>query len=235
MEANSHVQSTVSAEQLSTDLQKAQARVVQLERIVQDGESRCRELQAELDKRSQASASETDAGARALIEKDQAIALFREEVAAQRLQVEDLQIKVKDLESAVKKEKVDPRIDEARYLAGDLGKSLAAVSSQLGALVEHVKLLHETLDKPGSGVPDKDATPAPAMVEIKPLPEPMPGEGGLPAEEMLKQSHTQIKQHAEPEGSGPLAEETASEQEGDSMADGSQKKGFFGKLFGKKK
>ena len=39
-------------------------------------------------------------------------------------------------------------VQEARYLVGDLDKSLSSVSSQLSALVQRVKRLHESLYKP---------------------------------------------------------------------------------------
>src|SRR6185503_15200562 len=42
---------------------------------------------------------------------------------------------------------LDPRVEEARYLAGDLDKSLASVSSQMAALVSRVKRLHDSLYK----------------------------------------------------------------------------------------
>jgi hypothetical protein len=138
----------------AAELQRATNRIAQLEKIVQDGEQRYRMVHAEVEKSRDAASMGSEEGAKVIAEKDMTIATLREELTAEKLKVGDLQKQMQDMKASTKARPapaaaaVSSNVSEARYLAGDLDKSLASVSSQLGALVQRVKRLHESLYKP---------------------------------------------------------------------------------------
>ncbi|HLY09975.1 MAG TPA: hypothetical protein VKW04_11780 [Planctomycetota bacterium] len=141
------------ADKRGAELQRAQNRIVQLEKIVQDGESRYRTLHTEIDRSREAASAGAGGNAKILAEKDGSIAALREELSAEKARVGELEKQLKDAKSSAASRPpsgtmpspVGGNISEARYLAGDLDKSLASVSSQLSALVQRVKRLHESL------------------------------------------------------------------------------------------
>jgi hypothetical protein len=183
----------------NAELHRAQSRIAQLEKICQDGEQRYRTLHQELEKSREAAEGGSGKGAKALAEKDETISSLNEDLTAERRKVGELQKQVQDLKTAAVKAPgasaasvpaamvAGGGMDEARYLARDLDKSLGSVSSQLSALVERVKRLHESLYKSGetSGVlptvkePVADAEPPP---DAEPEGPPAPAEPEFAAE-----------------------------------------------------
>jgi hypothetical protein len=173
VEASSKAQAGADTGQRNADLQRAQAKISQLEKIVQDGEQRYRTLHAEMEKSREAAEVGSDGGDKILAEKDETIASLNDDLSGERRKVGELQRQVKDLEASLQKAKAAPapapaaaapaggggggRVDEARYLVGDLDKSLTSISSQFSALVARVKRLHESLYK-------EDETPSPDVM-----------------------------------------------------------------------
>lgn len=164
------------AEKKGAELQRAQNRVVQLEKIVQDGESRYRSLHAEMEKSRDAASMGSEEGAKIIAEKDGTIDRLEGELSAERKKVGELERQLKEAKSSAASRPpsgtmASPmvgNVSEARYLAGDLDKSLASVSSQLSALVQRVKRLHESLLKTESSteLPSVEADlPSPAAAE----------------------------------------------------------------------
>jgi uncharacterized coiled-coil protein SlyX len=108
-------------------------------------------------------------GAKFLAEKDGTISELNEELATERMKAGEFKKQVQDLEKELQKAKSQPppgvqkvkgetkmrpasgggNMEEARFLAGDLDKSLASVSSQLAALTSRVKRLHDSLYRSG--------------------------------------------------------------------------------------
>jgi chromosome segregation ATPase len=178
-------QAKADFEKKVTELQRAQTRIGQLEKIVQDGESRYRTLHQELEKSHDAASMGTADGAKVIADKDMTISSLNDDLAAERKRSGELKKQVQDLEAAVQKAKSESgtrpaigggRVEEARYLAGDLDKSLASVSSQLAALVSRVQRLHESLYKTDDQTPESaqatgreqhqaEASPPPAEPE----------------------------------------------------------------------
>jgi chromosome segregation ATPase len=207
------------ADQKAHELQRAQTRIGQLEKIVQDGEQRYRMIHAEMEKSRDAAEMGGEGGAKVIADKDVTIAGLRDELTTEKRRVGDVQKQLQDLQASSKSEREAlkaqapaasaasaGRLDEARYLVGDLDKSLASVSSQLSALVSRVQRLTESLykttDEPSAeasmaakAASAESAAPAPAA----------PQEPESPAEP------------AAPEGAEALAE-AAAETPGDTEA-----------------
>jgi hypothetical protein len=86
-----------------------------------------------------------------MAEKDATISGLRGELSAEKSKVGEIQKQMQDLKASSQARPAPAapvssgNFSEARYLAGDLDKSLASVSSQLSALVQRVKRLHESL------------------------------------------------------------------------------------------
>jgi hypothetical protein len=144
------------ADKRAAELQRSQNRITQLEKIVQDGESRYRSLHSEMEKSRDAAAAGGGEQAKALAEKDETIDGLNTDLTAEKRKVGELERQLREAKSAastarppsgVRQSPLSGNVSEARYLAGDLDKSLASVSSQLAALVERVKRLHESLLK----------------------------------------------------------------------------------------
>ncbi|MBV8879579.1 MAG: hypothetical protein JO332_06445 [Planctomycetaceae bacterium] len=143
------------ADKKGAELQRSQNRIAQLEKIVQDGESRYRTLHAEMEKSRDAASMGGEESAKVLAEKDETIEGLRGELSAEKAKAGELEKQLKDAKagaaarppSGTMASPVAGNMSEARYLAGDLDKSLASVSSQLAALVQRVKRLHESLYK----------------------------------------------------------------------------------------
>ncbi|MFN3486125.1 MAG: hypothetical protein ACK44W_11670 [Planctomycetota bacterium] len=236
----------------SGELQRAQARIAQLEKIIQDGEQRFRMLQEQAEKAAREHAAQLEARGRTEGEL--------------RARIEDLE---RQLASAPKGESVAApqeaaRLGEARYLAADLDKSLASVGSALQALVERVRRLHESLNR-------AEAIAAPPATAVEPQPQPEPVADPIPAVSPPEASGEEgvAAMEIEPSGAAerdPLAEEARMEpvptpsEAGDSPLEAEAlsaetspgplpeereaesesepppaRKGLFGKLFGKKK
>jgi chromosome segregation ATPase len=147
-------------ERKAAELQRASNRIAQLEKIVQDGESRYRSLHVEMEKSREAASMGSEDGAKVIAEKDGSIASLNEDLITERKKVGELEKQLKDAKAAAAAAAARPasgtmpspamsgNVSEARYLVGDLDKSLSSVSSQLAALVQRVKRLHESLYKP---------------------------------------------------------------------------------------
>ncbi|HZE98432.1 MAG TPA: hypothetical protein VE981_15475 [Planctomycetota bacterium] len=139
------------AEARAAELQRAQNRISQLEKIVQDGEQRYRSIHTEMDRSRDAASMGNEEGAKVIAEKDRTIEGLRDELSAERRKAGELEKQLKDVKSARPPSGTfaapsgGSNVSEARYLAGDLDKSLSSVSSQLAALVARVKRLHESL------------------------------------------------------------------------------------------
>jgi chromosome segregation ATPase len=201
-------------EKRSSEANRAQSRISQLEKIVQDGEQRYRTLHQEMEKSREAAQMGAPDGAKVLAEKDETISGLNEDLAAERKKVGELQKQVQDLKAAPKaKGGAAPapaaalvaggNVDEARYLARDLDKSLGSVSSQLSALVERVKRLHESLYRSGESSAEMPSVTAP-IAQRAPVPEPEPE-----AEEPTSQPEAAADAPAEFEGAEALAEAAA--------------------------
>jgi len=115
-----------------------------------------------------------------IAQKDGTIVQLREELTAEKNRVGDLERQLKEAKSAPSRppsgtmaSPVSGNVSEARYLAGDLDKSLMSVSSQLSTLVQRVKRLHESLYKSeGSSavLPSVEADlPSPPAAEPEPV------------------------------------------------------------------
>lgn len=223
------------AERSLADLSKAQSRISQLEKIVQDGEQRYRTLHQEMEKSREAAQMGTEDGAKVIAEKDETISSLNEELTAERRKVGELQKQVKDAEAAAARAKSESgarpavavaggsgAVNEARYLAGDLDKSLASVSSQLAALVSRVKRLHESLYKTGETTPEEaQATGTEAAAEETPAAEPEAEAAPQPEAEASaapQEPDYPAEQPAESEGAEALAE-AAAETPGDSTTE----------------
>ena len=171
-------------EKKTSEANRAQSRISQLEKIVQDGEQRYRTLHQEMDKSREAAQMGSEDGAKVLAEKDETISGLNEDLATERKKVAELQKQISDLKTAGTKVTGAPasapagapgaagsNVDEARYLARDLDKSLGSVSSQLSALVERVKRLHESLYRSGESSAEMPSVQAP-VAHSAPEPEP---------------------------------------------------------------
>jgi len=145
-------------EKKSAELQRASNRIIQLEKIVQDGESRYRSMHTEMEKSRDAASMGSGESAKVIAEKDGTIDQLRDELSGEKARVGELEKQLKEAKAAkaaaasrtpsgTMAAPAFDNVSEARYLAGDLDKSLASVSSQLTALVERVKRLHESLYK----------------------------------------------------------------------------------------
>jgi len=143
------------ADKRAAEVQRAANRIAQLEKIVQDGESRYRSMHAEMEKSRDAMNMGSGESAKVLAGKDGTIDGLRDELTAEKNRVGDLERQLKEAKSAAASRPasgamaspVGGNVSEARYLAGDLDKSLMSVSSQLATLVQRVKRLHESLYK----------------------------------------------------------------------------------------
>jgi DNA repair exonuclease SbcCD ATPase subunit len=204
-------QAKADVEKKISELQRTQTRIGQLEKIVQDGESRYRTLHQELEKSHEAASMGSEDGAKVIADKDMTISSLNDDLAAEKKRTGELKKQVQDLEAAARKAKSESgarpaagggRVEEARYLVGDLDKSLASVSSQLGALVSRVKRLHESLYK------TDDQTMESAMVTggAKLAPEPEPEAEAPPAPQ---EPEAPEEPAAEAEGAEALAEAAA--------------------------
>ncbi|HUR37914.1 MAG TPA: hypothetical protein VM222_00360 [Planctomycetota bacterium] len=144
------------ADKRAAELQRAANRITQLEKIVQDGEQRYRMVHAEIEKSREAASMGSEEGAKVIAEKDSTIEALRGELSAEKAKAGELEKQLKDAKVAASRPPsgtfASPvqsgNVNEARYLVGDLDKSLSSVSSQLSALVQRVKRLHESLYKP---------------------------------------------------------------------------------------
>jgi chromosome segregation ATPase len=218
------------ADKRAQDLQRAQNRIGQLEKIVQDGEQRYRSLHADMEKSREAVSAGSGESAKVLAEKDGTIDELREDLSAEKKKVGELERQLKDAKAAAASRPasgtmaspVSGNVSEARYLAGDLDKSLASVSSQLAALVQRVKRLHESLLKtegssaelpsvqaeiPGGSAPDGEPEmAAPAEPEA---PEEPAGDTGA---EALAEAAAETPQEAPAEEALPLPEAAPEEE-----------------------
>jgi chromosome segregation ATPase len=155
--------------QAPPDFQRAQARIAMLEKIVQDGEQRYRSLQEEFHKSTESAHSSTAAGSRAMEERDARIIDLEAAVKRNKVRAEELQRQLdagaaerQSLQEKLGKKESTAPSGEAKYLAADLDRSLASVSSMLQGLVERVKRLNQSLANPeGSGGPAVASAPAP--------------------------------------------------------------------------
>ncbi len=173
----------------AAELQRATNRIAQLEKIVQDGEQRYRMIHDEVEKSREAAGMGSEESAKVMAEKDATISNLREELSAEKSKVGEVQKQMQDLKASTKARPApaaaapavsSQNFSEARYLAGDLDKSLASVSTQLSALVHRVKRLHESLLKSeGSSteLPSVEADlPSPPEAVAPPEPEAAPEE-----------------------------------------------------------
>lgn len=177
------------ADKRAAELQRSQNRITQLEKIVQDGESRYRSLHAEMEKSREAAEAGGGEQAKVLAEKDETIDGLNNDLTAEKRKVGELERQLKEAKSAAATAARPPsgtrpsplagNVSEARYLAGDLDKSLASVSLQLSALVERVKRLHESLLKSEGSSAELPAVKA----EIPSAPEPESADEEPPPEE----------------------------------------------------
>lgn len=212
-------------------LQKAQKTISGLERLVQDGERLYLQLRKDMEKlqegASKAAAADGEPSP-ALAEKSQQIATLEEDVSRQKMIIEDLQKRLQDQEESNRREirKIETKVrtksggmDEARHLAVDLDRSLGSVSSQLAALVERVKRLHQSLYKTGDeslpegampGQSEKAPEEAAPQEESEPAPVETPGDPASPAEPMeappVEDSGASLLADAASEESGELPE-----------------------------
>jgi predicted nucleic acid-binding Zn-ribbon protein len=224
VEASSRAQSGSSDAALKAELEKrtsdanrAQSRIAQLEKIVQDGEQRYRTLHAEMEKSREAAQMGTQDGSKVLAEKDETITGLNEELAAERKKVGELQKQIQDIKASTKVKGAPAaapagpvtlvtggNVDEARYLARDLDKSLASVSSQLSALVERVKRLHESLLRSGESSAEMPSVTAPVAQR-----EPEPEAEQEPEAEAPVEPEAASEAPAESEGAEALGEAAA--------------------------
>ncbi len=178
-------------------LERAQSRIAQLEKIVQDGERRYRESQAQYDKAS-AAASGAGAASEALEEKDRKAAELQKQLENRRdvevvlrRQIGELQAAFQAEKSARKTVSAPPpppretvlrpkRLGELKYLAVDLDKNLGSISSALSGLVERVRRLQEAVQQTEDEVSQAEA--AAAAAAPAPAPEPSPYEEAPEAE-----------------------------------------------------
>ena len=203
------------ADKKVAELQRAANRITQLEKIVQDGESRYRSLHLEMEKSREAAGAGGSPGAKALAEKDGTIDGLRNDLSAERRKSADLERQLKEAKAAppaaaraasartpsgTMPSPVGGNLSEARYLAGDLDKSLASVSSQLAALVERVKRLHESLLRSEGSSTTLPSVTAPLAEEPASQPD---GEPEAPAEPVAPE------EPAEDTGGEELAEAAA--------------------------
>jgi len=197
-------------EKKDKELSRALTRIGQLEKIVQDGEQRYRTLHAEMEKSREAVEAGGKDGGKLLAEKDGTITELNEDLAKERLKAGEFKKQVQDLEKELQRLKSQPppaaakvkgetkmrpasggNLEEARFLAGDLDKSLASVSSQLAALTSRVKRLTDSLYKsgetsmeaaqatgPAAAAPESEETSVPDGEAESPAPE----ESEAPAE-----------------------------------------------------
>jgi hypothetical protein len=211
------------AEKKDKELSRAQSRIGQLEKIVQDGEQRYRTLHQELEKSRDAADSGGKDGAKILAEKDGTISELNEELTAERRKVGELKKQVQDLESAAKKAKAATGIrpapaaaaapaaggnlEEARFLVGDLDKSLASVSAQLLALTQRVKRLNDSLYRTGEFSKEGAEATGPAAVAAKAESEAAPD--GEPEASPPEEPEASPEPPAESEGAAAVAEAAA--------------------------
>jgi len=202
-----------------SELQRAQARISQLERIVQDGEQRYRTLQEKMDALEQGGSAGAKEQADALAEKDKLIAKLREDVSGEQARAGELQKQLQEARRVTKarpKEEPAPppappalpaRLGEARYLAADLDKSLGSVGSSLQALVERVKRLNESLQGMEVVLPAGAVPGAPVWGKA---PEEPASASPPPAEPLVEDVHTleSLPAPAAPEDDGLPADET---------------------------
>jgi chromosome segregation ATPase len=215
------------------DLSRALTRIGQLEKIVQDGEQRYRTLHAELEKSRDAADSGGKDGAKILAEKDGTISELNEELTSERRKTGEFKKQVQDLEKELQRVKSQPppaaakvkgetkmrpagggNLEEARFLAGDLDKSLASVSSQLAALTSRVKRLTDSLYKSGETSMEAAQATGPAAAAAESEETSVPdGEAEAPAPE-------ESEAPTEGDGAEALAEaaaETPEEQQPESL------------------
>ena len=232
--------------------QRLAAKVASLEKIIQDGENRYRALQKQMEAAGPADQNAQAASA----EKDERIAELQAELAELKSRAP----------SAASMPLVPPvsneKVGEARYLAADLDRGIASISTALAGLASRVRRLHETLESGESETPaeappaEPDAPPDlptiepagteedVAPLETFPLPVDAPADS-LPADETLLDMGGMKKREAgfeeaptpppEPAPDAPIVEEPVEETPEEAPGRPSHpKKGFFGKLFGKK-
>jgi predicted nucleic acid-binding Zn-ribbon protein len=212
-------------EKKDKELSRALTRIGQLEKIVQDGEQRYRTLHAEMEKSREAVEAGGKDGGKLLAEKDGTITELNEDLAKERLKAGEFKKQVQDLEKELQRLKSQPppaaakvkgetkmrpasggNLEEARFLAGDLDKSLASVSSQLAALTSRVKRLTDSLYKTGETSMEAAQATGPAAAAPEPEESSAPdGEAEAPVEE----SEAPAEAPAEGEGAEALAEAAA--------------------------
>lgn len=205
-------------EKKAAELQRAANRIIQLEKICQDGESRYRTIHSEMEKSREAASMGSEEGAKVIAEKDETIERLQDDLTAEKRKTGELEKQLKDAKAAAASAPAGVKtplgtlpapgpagnLNEARYLAGDLDKSLASVSSQLAALVQRVKRLHESLLKnEGSSavLPSVDAE-----IPINKAPE-----EGIPADQ-LPEAEAEVQPEepaADSSGADELAEAAA--------------------------
>jgi chromosome segregation ATPase len=234
-------------ERKDKELSRAQTRIGQLEKIVQDGEQRYRMLHAEMEKSREAADSGGKDGAKILAEKDGTITQLTDDLSAERMKVGEFKKQVQDLERELQKAKSQPagpskvkgetkmrpasagNLEEARFLVGDLDKSLASISSQFAALTSRVKRINDSLYKTGetsmeaAQATGMDASAAPAEPEaeseaagdVEPeapqepeAPAPAEGEGA----EALAEAAAETPEEPQAEESLPLPEAAPEEE-----------------------
>jgi chromosome segregation ATPase len=224
------------------ELSRALTRITQLEKIVQDGEQRYRMLHAEMDKSREAAEAGGKDGAKIIAEKDGTITDLNDQLSAERLKVGELKKQTQDLEKELQKAKSQAaaapvsrvkgetkmrpaagggNMEEARFLAGDLDKSLASVSSQLSALVSRVKRLHDSLYRTGeTSMEDAQATgPAAAESETPAENESAAAADAEPEGPSAQEPEAPAEPPAEGEGAEALAEAAAETPEEESQTE----------------
>lgn len=198
------------ADKKTAELQRAATRIVQLEKIVQDGEARYRTIHSEMEKSRDAASMGSEEGAKVIAEKDGTIEKLQDELTAEKRKAGELEKQLKDARSAAASRPpsgtmASPvgggNVSEARYLAGDLDKSLASVSSQLAALVQRVKRLHESLLKTEGSSAELPSVDAEIPINREP-------EAGVPADQ-LPEPEIQSEAPVDSAGAEALAEAAA--------------------------
>ena len=219
------------------ELSRALTRIGQLEKIVQDGEQRYRTLHAEMEKSREAAEAGGQGGEKIIAEKDGTISELNEELASERMKSGDFKKQVQDLETELQRVKSQPppaaakvkgetkmrpasggNREEARFLAGDLDKSLSSVSSQLAALTSRVKRLTDSLYKTGETSMEAAQATGAAAAEAESEESSAPdGEDEAPAPE---EPEAPAEAPADSEGAEALADaaaETPEDQQPESL------------------
>jgi chromosome segregation ATPase len=201
-------------------LERAQGRIAQLEKIVQDGERRYRELQIQQDKAGAAAAGAASGAlgesGRKVADLERQLESRRDVEVALRRQISELQAGVEAERSARKAVSGSPavpalvrpkRLGELRYLVSDLDKNLGSISTALGGLVERVRRLQEGVQQTEDEVAQAERA-APPPLPAAPEPEAPPPSEESPAE-VLESAPEAVEAEPPAESEAPAGEEIA--------------------------